>query len=47
MDWGLLQKKEKEIVFVRMIEIKTEKQIYRCLIMVYISYLSTHCTFMY
>ena len=30
-----------------MIEIKKEKQIYHCLNMVYISYLSTHCTFIY
>ena len=30
-----------------MVEIKKEKQIYRCLNMVYTNRLSTHCTFIY
>ena len=38
---------EKTFFLVRMIEIKNDKQIYHCLNMVQISYLSTHCTLIY
>ena len=50
MTWwfGVFFKKKEKIFFlVRMTEIKHDKQIYHCLNMVYISYLSTHCTLIY